>query len=526
MLYLFSTLAVAAISVSSPIIVGTKAQMTQGTLAGTQLDGPISMLATPDYWISSQWDHVNSDIKHTMAQGSLNSPFNSVAWTKTTCHRDTTPSKYCINGPYTAFTNIVPSDVVSLWFTSTYRPQPANGSLLAFIHEEKVANSGSGTNENPEGKTRIGLAWSNDGGNNWSYLGRIISPYQDPNKLNIQGVPYLIKDGYFYIYFVDSLTGQSGDVPGSMGIAVARASVSSVIAAAQSGSVGTNLWQKYHNGSFSTPGLGGQPSAIGPWGIVHTQAAYSSYTGKYYLLLSSMTWGGGNTYVKLFESTDAISWTLATTIAQEGATTQRPNGGYQYCSIADINGVTNAEVGQKFYVYCMKDPLVDHTNFGLYRWEINLGATADFYRQSANFSTAQGPNWFYQYGYGSSILNMALQGSYWQGTDVNSRIYVDSVHPGWTEIPVLKWVAPKAGTVRIEGTVRKADPTCGDGIIASLVHVGTEIFRTSVGTADTVGVSHNILRTVAAGDGLFFMVAGNATNYCDSTRWDPSVTYQ
>lgn len=500
--------------------------MTQGSLNGTQLDAPISSYAVlgTRYWLGSQWDYLSGGIKHSLTQGSLDHPYGSLAWTKATCNRSS-PSGYCANGQNTAFTTIVPQDVKELWFVNLYQPQPNSGGLLAFIHEEQAGDSG--TSSNPVGKSRIGLAWSSDNGNTWRYLGRIISPYGDPLPLNIQGAPYIVKDGYFYVYYVDSLNGVSPPPAGSIGIGVARANVSNVIAAAMSGSTGAGLWKKYYGGGFSEPGLGGRSASISPWGITHTQAFYSTFSEKYYLPLTFMTWSGGNTSVKFYESTDALNWTPSISLADEPASSQRTDGGYQYCSVADRDGGPNAVVGQKLYLFCMKDPLInDHSKFGLYRWEVNLGEVPGAYRQSVDYRSSQGPQWYYQYGYGGSLTNMIWQGTYWAGLQAFSRIYSDLMHPGTSEMPVLKWLAPKAGTVFVGGTVRDADPSCGDGVNASLVHNGAQIFSASIANGDTVGSSPNLYRNVSAGDALFFIVSPNASNSCDSTRWDPSVTYQ
>jgi hypothetical protein len=345
--------------------------------------------------------------------------------------------------------------------------------------------------------------------------------------LNIQGAPYIVKDGYFYVYFVDSLSGVSPPAAGSVGIGVARASVSDVVAAARAGNLGDSLWQKYYNGSFSQPALGGMSTAIAPWGITHTQAVHSNYTGKYYLSLTFMAWSGGNTSVKLYESTDAVNWEPSYVLADEAAASQRPDGGYQYCSMVDRDGAPNGEVGQYFYVYCMKDPLKDQSNFALYRWEVNSGSSIDAYRQSADFSMTQGTVWRYQYGGWGPILDMTWQGDYWVGQDPWARIYPTLMHPGSPpQTPILKWTAPKAGTVFIGGTVRDADPGCGDGITASIVHNGTQIFTASIANGDTVGQSPNMRETVAQGDGLFFIVNPNSDNFCDMTAWDPSINYQ
>ncbi|MGH8081665.1 MAG: hypothetical protein ACREP7_13905 [Lysobacter sp.] len=524
--------------ITSPIIVATPEQMAQGPLAGTQLDGSLSTFftGTDRYWLASEWRH-SGGIVHSLLKGSLDAPYGQVMWHKETCARNT--DNYCTNGPYKAFTQIGPSDVAELWFVGLYQPGANSGELLALVHEENVGHSGGGEG-NREGRTRIGLAWSSDYGNNWNYLGRILSAYGDPQPHNIQGAPYLIKDGYMYVYYVDSWRGAKPEcpasepnTPGCIGLTVARADLASVIASARAGQLRADLWKKYDGTGFTQPGLGGLWERIAPWGISHTQAVHSGYNGKFYLPLTVMTWKTGpneraNSSVKLYESTDAVNWNAspAMIVADESAQSLKPDAGYQYCSIVDRDGAANAEAGQFFYLYCMKDPIYEASHFGLYRWEVNLGPTIDSFRQSDDFSAVQGPYWRYLRGDGTGLSNMSWQGSYWAGSDAWARIYRDSMHPGSPQMPALQWTAPKAGTVRIEGTVRDADPSCGDGVNVSVVHNTTEIFSTNIDNGDTVGRSIVQDLTVAAGDALFFIVAAKTDNFCDTTRWDPSIRYR
>lgn len=526
--------------VTSPVIVATPGQMTQGSLSGTQLDGSLSTYTTSTqrYWLSSAWRH-SGGIVHTLHRGGLGNPYGQFVWQKEMCNR--TGANYCGNGPGTAFTQVGPSDVTNLWFVNLYQPSGEGNELLAFVHEENVA--GSGGTGNREGRTRIGLAWSNDYGNTWNYLGRILSVYGDPEPHNIQGAPYVIKDGYFYVYYVDSLRGavpqcpaSEPHTPGCIGMAVARASVADVIAAARAGQLNAGLWKKYDGNGFTQDGLGGLWQPIVPWGITHTQAVHSSYNGKFYLPLTVMTWKASsdpndttriNSSIKLYESTDAVNWNPTPTfvVADEPANSLKPDAGYQYCSIADRNGATNAEAGQSFYLYCMKDPTYMATHFGIYRWEINLGPSVDAYRQSVDFSSTQGQVWRYLRGEGAGLSPMSWTGSYWAGSDEWARIYSDAMHPATAQMPALQWIAPKAGTVRIEGTLRDADVNCGDGVNASVVHNSIEVFAGEIANADTVGRSIAQDRTVAAGDSLFFIVAPKGDNFCDTSRWDPSIRY-
>lgn len=516
--------AATALTVQSPVISSTKVQMTQGALSGTQGDAPGTAYPGGSYWLATHWDYAAGGLKHTLMSGSLNIPYSSIAWVKSTCVRN--GNNYCVNGTvgspaFTIFATGL-TDVVNLWFMDLYWPSPGvTAEVLAFIHEENVGNSG-GVTGNREGKTRIGLAWSSDSGTTWKYLGRIISAYGDPQPFNIIGAPYIVNNGYLYVYYSDK------DTNGNEGIGVSRANISSVITAARAGNLGTNLWHKYYNNVWTELSLGGRPSfPTNQWGITHTQAVHSSYTGKYYMPLYFMSWGGINTSVKLYESSDGLSWIPSMTLVDEPASSQGPSGGYQYCSLVDVNGTANHEVGQKFHVYCLKNNNgeVGGGEYAQYRWTVNLGSAGDYYRQSVDWSSTQGPIWYYQYGTGLTNMNWNSAG-YWQGQDQWDRIYSNAMHPGTAEGPVLKWVAPRAGTVFIGGTVRDSDPLCGDGINAQLVHNGTSIFFETIVNGNTVGKSPNLTRTVSAGDGLFFMIGARSNNYCDSTYWDPSIIYQ
>ncbi|WP_188485585.1 hypothetical protein [Stenotrophomonas maltophilia] len=498
---------------SSPIIVADFSSMTNGPLAGTQMDAPMSTFTVNGQrlWIKSEWNYQAGGIKHSLHQGSLDAPYASLKWSKNSCNRGT--NNFCVNGPGTAFTAFNTSDTIDVWFVNAYQANE-QGEILAFVHEERVGGSG-GVAGNQEGKTRIGLAWSSNGGESWTYLGRILSAHGEPQPHNIQGLPYVTRDGYIYVYFTDT-----------SGIAIARAPIADVIAEARQGNAGAQLWKKYYAGAFTEPGLGGNSSRIAPWGITHSQATYSTHTGKYYMALTFMTWGGRNTNVDLYESHDAINWSPSLSIADETASNSHPVSGYQYCSIADAAGRTNAISGQHIYIYCLKDPGVVPRNFAIYRWKVNLGVSKDTFRQSTDFSSSQGPYWWYQKGSDAGIFDLNWISSYWGSSTDWPRIWRDSMHPAPVEIPVLKWVAPKAGTVRIEGTLRDADITCGDGVNASVVHNGEQIYSTAIDNGDTVGKSLNIVRHVIPGDGIFFMVGARANHFCDSSRWDPSITYE
>lgn len=86
-----------------------------------------------------------------------------------------------------------------IWIMSAYKYP--DGMLVGFCHRELIHHTdpafGNGF--------FIGLAVSYDGGNSWKYIGDIASNVLNGGSLmaNMGGVPLLVKDGYFYIYFND-----------------------------------------------------------------------------------------------------------------------------------------------------------------------------------------------------------------------------------------------------------------------------------------------------------------------------------
>ena len=336
-----SSSAKSLITVSPPSVVVTPADVAKTVInRGTSqqgdgiIDAPLTtfVVGVNRYWIHSDY------LQHFKFSGTLDQPLQRKLWGKT--------STQLFSNPTNAGGN--------WWIVNNYQ-DPAG--LLLFIHVESV---GAATATN--GKGRIALAWSTNDAENCTYLGNVIAPYTDPNTdYNVEGVPYLVKDGYFYIYFKDLC-----------GNAVARALVADVINAARRGTV--TAWKKYYNGNWDSEGLGGNCSPITiEDGISHTDAAYSTYTGKYYMLMSRGNTNGEDTWIRMSESTDGIHWTTVKTIVDQHASAVTQ--GYQYVSIVDASGgIKNGTVGQKFYIYSAKDPYISAT-VSVERWLVDLGAT-------------------------------------------------------------------------------------------------------------------------------------------------------
>lgn len=195
----------------------------------------------------------------------------------------------------------VGADVAYASGSSVY-VDPASAAVLLFFHEEI----------HPGGDelrfwSAIGLAVSRDGGRTFESRGRIISPnieVDDPRRValtEVGGAPFIVEDGYFHIYFRETLA--SGE---ALNLGVARAPVDLVVAAALDGSL--LAWHKHRDGAWDEPGLGGVASELLPgaptprWFDVIRMDA----DGCFVLIFSdgmADEWGYGIT-----TSTDGLHW--------------------------------------------------------------------------------------------------------------------------------------------------------------------------------------------------------------------------
>ena len=271
------------------------------------------------YWFHSE--HFGT--VYRKFRGTVDDPCQTLIWEKTAS--ELFPETYRTNSDSGVNTLMqsrngehMITQVGGVWIAGLYQEPGNPENLLAFLHiEEGGADSMKG---------RVALAWSEDSGDTFKYLGDIAAPSGDPSgseaeprTYNIIGVPYIIRDGYFYIYYQE---------PG--GIGAASAKVSDVIEKAKEVGGDCSImpeWRKW-NGEASgaetwvEPGMGGKSAPVElPWGICHVSACYSSLTGKYYMPLTSQNWAGGDTWVRLFESADGLHWSETACIVRNRAET-------------------------------------------------------------------------------------------------------------------------------------------------------------------------------------------------------------
>ena len=100
------------------------------------------------------------------------------------------------------------------------------------------------------------------------------------------------------------------------------------------------------------------------------------------------------------------------------------------------------------------------------------------------------------------------------------------MHPGAVGDAVLKWTAPRAGTIRITGSVFDGDGSCGNGIVASIWHNSTQLAQYIIDNGDANGKKHDLTEVVASNDSIYFVVnSRDGDNACDTTNWSPTIEF-
>jgi hypothetical protein len=282
--------------------------------------------------------------------GTLDNPFARLIWRR---------PNYEILGMQAPPPN--PQVYDKTWITNIYQ-EPDGGGVLGFIHVEREPKG------RYVGKARVALGWSSDYGDTWKYLGYIIEPERDPDSIVMPGSPYIIKDGYFYVYSTETCATPDGEK--QRGTSVARAPVNQVLAAAKQGTL--IPWHKYYNGNWNSDALGGPCTVIIPIseGHTHTDAGYSVYSHSYFLVLArGGSWQGRTSTSKLYRSKDGINWTSSTLIAEQPAIESPGYNGYHYQVMVDAaGGLSNGTVGKTFYVYAVLFNMTH--NIPVLRWMI------------------------------------------------------------------------------------------------------------------------------------------------------------
>ncbi len=116
--------------------------------------------------------------------------------------------------------------------------------------------------------------------------------------------------------------------------------------------------------------------------------------------------------------------------------------------------------------------------------------------------------------------------TYWTGPDW-TRVGKDWHHSGTNTPGVRQFEAPREGRVRITGRVFKADTNNGggDGVRLFIRHGRKTVWQAEIDGDDDRGVEPDISLNVRQGDAVRFVVHKRGTITCDTTHWDPLVSY-
>jgi len=212
---------------------------------------------------------------------------------------------------------------------------------------------------------RNGIAYSNDDGRSFQFLGFILSPDLPDSivkmgnckaKINIAGAGLRWDDRYFYAYYSDLNTEDLSDLH----LGVARADKQEVINNARLGK--NTPWYKYYEGEWNEPGMEGHSSSIGWLGAYHTTMMYNTYIKKWIMI--NITDGA----ITLRRSEDPLNFDV-----EDEFLCEVPEGYMaDYCSIMP-HQADMTQCGREFYIFYRLDHREDGVRiFDVYNMKVIL----------------------------------------------------------------------------------------------------------------------------------------------------------
>ena len=114
--------------------------------------------------------------------------------------------------------------------------------------------------------------------------------------------------------------------------------------------------------------------------------------------------------------------------------------------------------------------------------------------------------------------------TFWTGPNW-TRVGRDWHHPGIDTPSVRRFVCPRDGQITISGRIYKADTKPSDGVSLLIRHRDRDVWQAEIDGPDSRGVEPNLTLDVRRGDPIRFIVHKRIEIFCDTTRWDPLITY-
>ncbi len=389
---------------------------------------------------------------------------------------------------------------------------PNTGTIIKFYHGERNVTGGF--------YSIIGIAVSKDNGQTFTDAGEIVTPNMalenfdlDENAEVFAG-PFLVIDGYFYLYFKDYHEDDT-----IVNLAVARAPVDDVLSAADNFEV-TN-WQKYHNGSFSEDGIGGLSSPLedGNPIVYNLDVIYSQKEEKYLAVLMST-----NNYWYIVQSDDGVNWSERIQLTNVGF----PDEERFYTSIVSDNTGDPKVAVDDFYLYYLLG--TRFADVDLMRIKVNIN-TVELGQITVN-STADDDT----AGDGECTLREAINnvndnndstlGDCVAGADTGSSISFDIPGSG------VQTITPESPLPTITETV-VIDGTTQPGASCQPRNLLIEIDGTNAGDTDAHGVwlgpgsdgsTVNGLTVNNFADDGIYVESDDNTITCNHSGTDPTAT--
>lgn len=237
---------------------------------------------------------------------------------------------------YNGYTHAEPSGV---WIMSAYKYP--DGMLVGFCHRELINQRDPGFGNG----FFIGLAVSHDGGASWKYIGDIASNALNGGAIlaNMGGVPLLVKDGYFYVYFNDF------DATGLHRVTAARMQIEETKACLLEGKTppvfkytGSGIWKTDPmkcTGASILPDVGFRPDA-------HAKGVYCKPLDRY--LLTMQTNAEARLILFISEDCEHFDQHIILDVAEEGKEMQPYS--FFMSTDGDCSDDMN-EIGKEFYIY-------------------------------------------------------------------------------------------------------------------------------------------------------------------------------
>jgi hypothetical protein len=267
----------------------------------------------------------------TRTSGTLDNPLGTAAPVDVIIHRNPDAA---VNSHYDAYTYLG-GGRIHQFFEGKF----GAGKLLDVYHAE--------INTDTSFYSLLGLAVSGDDGLHWTDLGEIIRPNQ-PYETDLAGFdigsPQLNQspDGkYFYIYFPDWIANGTTQVTSTQ-VSVARASIESVLEAAFGKHLHAAKFEKYYQGAWTQPGIGGLSTDLNPtagYGGA-SNVAYDSFLRRYVMITDDTQ------DIAYAESEDGLTWT-PTVLLTRDANSQTS---FDYAVPIGTGDDPNL-LGKEFYVF-------------------------------------------------------------------------------------------------------------------------------------------------------------------------------